>query len=166
MRVCRAESIVVLYFPAPTQGRERSRFALPRRFQSSRQTTGGSGAPAGCRYRSPRTNVPFKIAASRANSTSTVCPGRKSLNASAKALRFDVLIPPRASNRSPGLRPAFSAPDPGCMLPMRTPSPWSVMSGTMPVAALRAATGVAGSRDCATGAWPEKLMGSGREVRY
>jgi hypothetical protein len=69
-------------------------------------------------HRSPKRNVLLKIAASRANSTSTVCPGLKSLRASAKALRLDVLTP-RTKSRSPGLIPAFSAPELGCTL--RTP---------------------------------------------
>src|SRR6266545_2835366 len=125
----------------------------------------GGSVAADDPYRSPRSNVLLKIAASRANSTSTVCPGCKSLSASAKALRLDVLTPPRARSRSPGLSPAWSAPDPGCTLLTRTPSPWWVMSGTIPVATRRVVAGAAGKRDCAAGALPEKFSGSVRAAR-
>src|SRR5947209_2614137 len=70
-------------------------------------------------YLSPRTSALRKIASSRANSMSTVCPGRRSLSASAKALRLEVLTPARTKRRSPCLSPAFSAPDPGCTLASR-----------------------------------------------
>ena len=116
-------------------------------------------------YRSSRSNLLLKIAASRSNSMSTVCPGCKSLSASAKARRFGVLMPPRTKSRSPVLSPALSAPDPGRTLATRTPSPWSIKSGTIPVATRRAAVGAVGTRNCAAGAVPEKFSGSGRAAR-